>query len=124
MKYSEDVIIGKRGFVGDEQENGLVLVFNNKMNFQWTDGFIYAKLGFGTKIENCLIPSKNIISIFSPDINTNLVVKFNQEEQFTTFSKSIDKNSKTPLDNNETNEEIEPTTKGKVINVDFKGNKR
>jgi hypothetical protein len=33
VDYDDTVIIGKRGFLPEEKERGLVLVFNNKMKF-------------------------------------------------------------------------------------------
>jgi hypothetical protein len=70
VKYSEDVLIGERGFLPEEKEKGIMLVFNPAMNFAWDDQGISATLGFGTKTEKCFIPPDSIISIFSPDLNT------------------------------------------------------
>jgi len=69
VKYSEDVLIGERGFLPEEKEKGIILVFNPAMNFEWHEGGISATLGFGTKTEKCFIPSDSIISIFSPELN-------------------------------------------------------
>ena len=68
VRYSDDVLIGERGFLPEEKEKGLVLVFNRKMNFDWTEHGISARLGFGTKTERCFIPPDSIISVFSPDL--------------------------------------------------------
>jgi hypothetical protein len=72
VRYSEQTIIGARGFTEEEKEKGLVLVFNsrNHKNLQWTeDGGIVAALGFGAnnRIENCFIHNEDIVSVFSPD---------------------------------------------------------
>jgi hypothetical protein len=72
VKYSDQTIIGARGFTEEEKEKGLVLVFNsrNHKNLQWTeDGGIVAALGFGAnnRIENCFIHNEDIVSVFSPD---------------------------------------------------------
>ncbi|MDH4232281.1 MAG: hypothetical protein OEW04_09675 [Nitrospirota bacterium] len=67
--YADDVLIGERGFLPEEKEKGLILVFNPKMNFEWNDEGISATLGFGTKTEKCFIPPDGIISIFSPELN-------------------------------------------------------
>ena len=72
--YSEDVSIGRRGFLPEEKERGLVLVFNERMNFNWLEDSISAKLVFGTMAESCHIPLKNIISIYSPEIGAQLIV--------------------------------------------------
>ena len=70
VKYSEDVLIGERGFLPEEKEKGIILVFNPAMKFAWDDQGISATLGFGAKTEKCFIPPDSIISIFSPDLNT------------------------------------------------------
>ena len=66
VRYSDDVLIGERGFLAEEKEKGLILVFNASMKFEWNEQGISATLGFGTKTENCLIPAESIISVFSP----------------------------------------------------------
>jgi hypothetical protein len=72
VRYSDQTIIGARGFTEEEKEKGLILVFNsrNHKNLQWTeDGGIVAALGFGAnnRIENCFIHNEDIVSVFSPD---------------------------------------------------------
>ena len=72
VKYSDQTIIGARGFTEEEKEKGLVLVFNtgNHKNLQWTeDGSIVAALGFGSnnRIENCFIHHEDIVAVFCPD---------------------------------------------------------
>jgi hypothetical protein len=72
VKYSDQTIIGARGFTEEEKEKGLVLVFStrNHKNLQWTeDGSIVAALGFGAgnRIENCFIHHEDIVAVFCPD---------------------------------------------------------
>lgn len=74
VKYSDDVLIGKRGFLPEEKEKGLILVFNAKMKFEWSVHGISATLGFGAKTEKCFIPPESIISVFSPDLNAQFSV--------------------------------------------------
>jgi len=74
VRYSDDVRIGERGFLPEEMEKGIILVFNQKMNFEWNEGGISATLGFGTKAEKCFIPPQSIISVFSPDLNAQFSV--------------------------------------------------
>lgn len=74
VRYSDDVLIGERGFLAEEKEKGLILVFNQKMNFEWSDQGITATLGFGAKSEKCFIPPDSIISVFSPDLNAQFSV--------------------------------------------------
>jgi hypothetical protein len=73
--YGDDVVIGRRGFLPQEKEKGLILVFNQKMNFTWDDEGITATLVFGTTSEKCYIPQGRIMTIFSPELNA----------QFSTF---------------------------------------
>jgi hypothetical protein len=74
VRYSDGVLIGARGFLAEEKEKGLVLVFNAKMKFEWNDQGISATLGFGPKTEKCFIPPDSIISVFSPDLNAQFSV--------------------------------------------------
>jgi len=69
VRHGEDVLIGKRGFLPQEREKGLVLVFNRKMNFTWDDYGISTTLAFGTTPEKCFIPQESIITVFSPELN-------------------------------------------------------
>ena len=70
VRYNEDVQIGRRGFLPEEKEKGIVLVFNHNMNFQWHEWGIEARLIFGGLVEHCLIPVEHIVAIYSPEINT------------------------------------------------------
>jgi len=74
VQHSGNVRIGERGFLPEEKEKGLVLVFNAKMKFEWNERGISAALGFGTKTEKCFIPPESIISVFSPDLNAQFSV--------------------------------------------------
>lgn len=72
VKYSDNSIIGNRGFTDEERKSGIVLVFNHKNHesLQWLeDGSITATLGFGVnnKQEKCFLHADDIVSIFSPD---------------------------------------------------------
>ena len=74
VRYGEDVVIGKRSFLPEEKEKGLVLVFNQKMNFTWDEAGILVTLVFGTSPEKCFIPQESIITIFSPELNAQFSV--------------------------------------------------
>lgn len=84
VDYDENVVIGRRGFLPEEKERGLVLVFNNKMNFIWDKDAITATLVFGNMPEKCYIPVNAIAAVFSPDLRIQLTVPvfkvFRQEE--------------------------------------------
>jgi hypothetical protein len=75
VRYADDVVIGNRGFLPQEKEKGIILVFNQKMKFTWDDKGITATLVFGSTPEKCFIPQERIMNIFSPELNA----------QFSTF---------------------------------------
>jgi hypothetical protein len=72
VDYDENVVIGERGFLPEEKERGLVLVFNSKMKFNWDEQAITATLVFGSKPEKCYIPVNAITGVFSPDLRIQL----------------------------------------------------
>ena len=74
VSHSPGVIIGKRGFLPEEKEKGIVLVFNRRMNFDWGVDGISAKLVFGAVTHQCFIPVKSIVSIFSPELSAHFSV--------------------------------------------------
>ncbi len=102
--YAEDVIIGNRGFLPEEKEKGLVLVFNNRMNFEWNDSGISAKLVFGTTPQKCFVPVDAILSIFSPDLNAH----------FSATPKDAEKAEDAPPSGRP------PRENKKVVKIDFK----
>ncbi len=102
--YSDNVLIGERGFLPEEKEKGLVLVFNSRMKFEWDSEGISATLGFGTRTEKCFIPSESIISVFSPDLNA----------QF-----SVSPPAQGPHQASQTDRRGPSPSKEKVIRVDF-----
>jgi hypothetical protein len=74
VRYSDRVIIGNRGFLPEEKEKGLVLVFNKMMNFEWSGSGISATLGFGPKTEKCFIPPDEIFAVFSPELSAQFIM--------------------------------------------------
>ena len=77
VRYSENTVIGTRGFSEEEKQKGLILVFNqrNYKNLVWSDdGNINATLGFGlsNRSEKCFLYSDDIMSVFSPDAKIKL----------------------------------------------------
>ncbi|MGO9613817.1 MAG: ClpXP protease specificity-enhancing factor SspB [Dissulfurispiraceae bacterium] len=73
VRYSENVVLGNRGFTQEEKENGIVLVFNSKMNFLWDEHGITANLVFGTSSQKCFIPADSIMAVYSPELNAQFV---------------------------------------------------
>jgi hypothetical protein len=74
VRNSEHVVLGNRGFTPDERENGIVLVFNTGMNFQWDDYGITATLVFGSSPQKCFIPVDDITAVYSSELNTQFIV--------------------------------------------------
>jgi hypothetical protein len=112
VKYSGDVIIGDRGFLPEEKEKGLVLVFNSRMNFEWNDSGISAKLVFGTAPQQCFVPVNSILSVFSPELSAQFLTA--PEQQSAPQNKAAEP---------EMRKEKEPrreTRDSKVVEVDFK----
>jgi len=107
--YGDDVVIGKRGFLAQEKEKGIILVFNQKMNFTWDDEGITATLAFGTTPEKCYIPQNRLMTIFSPELNA----------QFSTFSQK-----ETPAQDVQKEDTEKPSADEKVIKVDFSKKKQ
>ena len=68
VKYSPYVILGKRGFVGDEMEAGITLAFNTEMKYSWDEYGITALLAFGSSPQKCFIPAGSIAAIYSPEL--------------------------------------------------------
>ncbi|NIR17567.1 MAG: hypothetical protein GWN86_28125 [Desulfobacterales bacterium] len=112
VQYSDDVTIGRRGFNSEEKENGIVLVFNNNMRFTWDSTGIHASLVFGGMLEKCFIPSKDIVSIYSPDAKVQLSVDPSHEME----QEDTEDTGKKKVESHHTEHVGED---GKVIKVDF-----
>jgi hypothetical protein len=108
VEYADGVVIGARGFLPEEKEKGIVLVFNNKMNFQWADSGISVKLVFGMTPQQCFIPPDAILSIFSPEMSAQ-------------FSVSPEKSA--PPQTADAGSEERPASDSKVVKVDFQKKK-
>ncbi|KJU83211.1 hypothetical protein MBAV_004597 [Candidatus Magnetobacterium bavaricum] len=76
VRYSENVMIGNRGFLDTEKQEGLTLVLNTKMNFTWQDDILEAKLVFGTTTQRCLIPVQYIVAVYSPELQSQFVTSY------------------------------------------------
>ncbi len=74
VRYSDSVILGRRGFVGEERNKGLVLVLNSKMNLTWDDDGIRTTLLFGSAPEKCFIPADDVIAVYSPELGAQFMV--------------------------------------------------
>jgi hypothetical protein len=74
VSYSDRVHVGRRGFLPEEKEKGLVLVFNPSMKYHWDEGGLNATLVFGSAPEKCRIPFEDITAIYSPELNVQFAV--------------------------------------------------
>ncbi|MFO0753275.1 MAG: hypothetical protein U0411_08130 [Thermodesulfovibrionales bacterium] len=74
VRYSDKVVLGTRGFTPEEKENGIILVFNSKMNFSWDEYGITVTLVFGTSPQRCSIPANDITAVYSPEMGAQFVV--------------------------------------------------
>jgi hypothetical protein len=107
VRHSDNVVIGKRGFLPEEKEKGLVLVFNRKMNFTWDDPGISARLVFGATSESCFIPPDDVVSVFSPELLAQFTVSA-EEKQATEIASAPPEGKRQ-----------KKALKGKVVRVDF-----
>lgn len=121
VRYADTVVIGNRGFLPEEKERGLVLVFNRMMQFDWDDTGIHASLGFGPKVEKCFVPPDEITAVFSPELAAQFVISSDQKEISeikTTTPAAGKKADKTTLKST-----LGPTLRAvpdkKVVKVDF-----
>ena len=90
VRYSGNSVIRTRGFTEEEQEQGLVLVFNNKTNnrMEWDgEGNISCVLAFGTRREEVYLHHDDLLGVFSPEAGVQFVRsdvgKESKEEQGT-----------------------------------------
>lgn len=118
VRYSDNVMIGKRGFTEEEKKNGIILVFNQRMNFLWDDSGISATLVFGTTPERCFIPSDDIIFIFSPELRSQFIVSPETTEEGK-IETSEDKGAE-PIHR----EPVEEIREDKIVKVDFSKKKK
>jgi hypothetical protein len=77
VKYSENSVIGNRGFSEEEKKQGIILTFNqeNYKHLNWIEGgSIMASLGFGTnnRPEKCFLHYDDIVSVFSPSAKVRI----------------------------------------------------
>jgi hypothetical protein len=121
VAYSDDVMIGKRGFSPEEKEKGLILVFNSQMRFHWEDDVaIKANLVFSPHVHKCYIPIDNVVAIYSPELKVQFVSEpFYETENEETDYEDIDN------DTEETSHEAsDDEGADNIVKVDFTKKKR
>ena len=103
----EKLLIGKRGLVGPEQTNGIILSINasSAAELAFNENEIYVKLRFAGKWEDVFIPYEAVTAVFddlkSPTIAINFI-----KHTLKPATKNINTNS-------------EEKTDGKIIRPDF-----
>lgn len=117
VRHSGNVVLGNRGFTPDEKENGIILVFNPKMNFLWDEYGITATLVFGTSPQKCFVPLDDITAIYSPELNAQFVLSPKAGEDKGGLETPAAKES-SPL------KPEEQKDLKNVVEVDFTGKKR
>jgi len=75
VRPSMEIEIGRRGLLGEELKNGITLVFNSHMKFDWGPMGIEATLVFGSTPEKCFIPDGAIDAIYSPELKVQLLME-------------------------------------------------
>lgn len=105
----EDVIIGKRGLLNQESEQGIVLVFGKSSykDFEWDEKFIYTTMKFGGAWEHLMIPINGIKAIFDDPVNPEFIFNFKVLE------------SNTLNDTEKVKKKPQTIKDGNVISLDF-----
>ncbi|MDA8077718.1 MAG: ClpXP protease specificity-enhancing factor SspB [Nitrospiraceae bacterium] len=109
VNHAEDVVIGNRGFLPEEKEKGIILVFNKRMNFEWGDEAISARLVFGATTEKCYIPVEEVLSVFSPELAAQFSVTPPSEPRVKNSAGERPEQGRTDA----------AAKEGKVVKVDF-----
>jgi len=118
VRYSPDVVIGNRGFIGEERESGIILVFNPKMKFSWDEDGISTTLVFGAAPQKCFIPAGSIEAVYSPELNTQFVAAVHQQQTAKDIAGS-ETASEGPSAGTKKSTTIVAEADKKIISVDF-----
>jgi len=118
VRPSMELEIGRRGLVGDELKNGITLVFNSRMKFDWGDYGIEVTLVFGSTPEKCFIPSNAIDSVYSPELKVQLLM-----EQSDEAPPAMDRNNHGAGEKHSDKAVRSAKVDGNVIEVDFQKRK-
>ena len=119
VKYSPDVVIGNRGFVGEEKAPGLILVFNPKMKFTWDEFGITATLVFGAAPQKCFVPADNIAAVYSPELNAQFITSNQERQAREENAASVAGEGTKPIKRNGAARKPADDSEKNVISVDF-----
>ena len=75
---SAKLIIGRRGLIGDEVQNGIILIFGpySYKDFKWDSTIIDVKMKFSGKWENIVIPLSSISAVFDDLSDPSFLISF------------------------------------------------
>jgi len=118
VKYSPNVVIGNRGFIGEEKESGIILVFNPKMTFTWDEYGISASLVFGAAPQKCFIPAGSIEAVYSAELNAQFVAAVHERQTARDLAGSETGNKCTATGAENSTKTAKEADK-KIISVDF-----
>jgi hypothetical protein len=118
VKYSPDVVIGNRGFIGEEKESGIILVFNPKMKFTWDEYGISTTLVFGAAAQKCFIPAGSIEAVYSAELNAQFVAAVHERQMAKDIAGS-ETGSEGPSAGTRNSTKIVTEADKKIISVDF-----
>ena len=118
VKYSPDVVIGNRGFIGKEKESGIILVFNPKMKFIWDEYGISTTLVFGAAAQKCFIPAGSIEAVYSAELNAQFVAAVHERQMAKDIAGS-ETGSEGPSAGVNNSTKIVTEADKKIISVDF-----
>ncbi|MCB4204993.1 ClpXP protease specificity-enhancing factor SspB [Deferribacterales bacterium Es71-Z0220] len=111
-----ELFIGKRGLIGKENEEGIVLVFGPQSykNLEFEEDVIYVEMRFAGKWESLVIPVSAITTVFDSPVAPTFVFNFNVPD----IERKSKESQKTITTDNKSAKKQSP--KGKVIKIDFK----
>jgi len=109
-----DIHIGERGFLGNENEHGLVLVFSasSYKNLRWDENALYANMRFSGKWESLVIPFQSVVTVFDDPGKPDFVFKFAVETEKEPSSKNKEKEKSA-------DKSRVKSSNGKIVKVDF-----
>lgn len=109
----ENLIIGNRGLVGDENQHGILLVFGrfSYKNLGFSDDNLFVDMKFSGIWEDLSIPLESIYAIFDSTTDPEFIFNFKIES---INSKSSSDKKKKPVKKGVVKDD------GKIIKVDFK----
>ncbi len=121
VRHSDNVVLGDRGFLDDEKEKGLILVFNTRIPLTWDEYGITATLVFGTSPQRCFIPADDVVAVYSPELNAQFITSPFQEYTRQSVKRA---GAGVPDEGSPDRPGSKALHQSKVVSVDFKKKKK